>query len=46
LRLGNCMVWLLVWVHADGSLGLRLEKLPDRRSAPTRPAQKTRLIVG
>ena len=27
LRLANCQAWVVIWIHKDGTLGLRLEKL-------------------
>jgi hypothetical protein len=37
LQLTGSKASVLVWVHADGSLGLRLEKIEDRRKAQGAP---------
>lgn len=31
LELTNSRAWVLVWVHSDGSLGLRLEKIEKKK---------------
>lgn len=38
LPIANGKASVLVWVHADGTLGLRLEKIEDRRKNKRRPA--------
>lgn len=30
LELNNCKALILVWIHADGTLGLRLEKITPK----------------
>lgn len=30
LPIANGKAWVLVWVHADGTLGLRLEKITEK----------------